>query len=53
MFTLAPATRWGYFMYPIGLVAWLMLTQRPTAEGLPIEIPPQAAREQTVPAAAR
>ena len=53
MFTLAPATRWGYFVYPIGLVAWLMLTQRPTAEGLPIEIPPQAAREQTVPAAAR
>src|SRR6516162_8094530 len=53
MFTLAPATRWGYFVYPIGLVAWLLLTQRPTAEGLPIEIPPQAAREQTVPAAAR
>jgi hypothetical protein len=26
MFTLAPATRWGYFVYPIGLIGWLALT---------------------------
>jgi len=26
MFTLAPATRWGYFAYPIGLIGWLALT---------------------------
>ena len=40
MFTLAPATRWGYFVYPIGLIGWLALTgkgsesegeQRPSA----------------------
>ena len=28
MFTLAPATRWGYFVYPLGLLGWLALTQR-------------------------
>jgi hypothetical protein len=32
LFTLAPATRWGYFMYPIGLAGWLLLT-RPPAPG--------------------
>jgi Glycosyltransferase family 87 len=32
MFTLAPATRWGYFVYPIGLAGWLLLT-RPPAQG--------------------
>jgi hypothetical protein len=26
MFTLAPATRWGYFVYPIGLLGWMVLT---------------------------
>jgi hypothetical protein len=55
MFTLAPATRWGYFVYPIALVGWLLLTRPATATatgGPPIEIPPQATREQTVPAAA-
>jgi hypothetical protein len=26
MFTLAPATRWGYFVYPIGLLGWMLLT---------------------------
>ena len=30
MFTLAPATRWGYYVYPIGLVGWLLLTRPPT-----------------------
>ncbi|MGH3202232.1 MAG: glycosyltransferase 87 family protein, partial [Streptosporangiaceae bacterium] len=24
MFTLAPATRWGYFVYPIALIGWLL-----------------------------
>jgi Glycosyltransferase family 87 len=52
MFTLAPATRWGYFVYPIGLVMWLLLTQPPATGGAPIKIPPQATREQTVPAPA-
>jgi hypothetical protein len=27
MFTLAPATRFGYFMYPLGLWAWLTVSQ--------------------------
>jgi hypothetical protein len=31
MFALAPATRWGYFVYPIGLVGWLILTRPPAA----------------------
>jgi hypothetical protein len=56
MFTLAPATRWGYFVYPIGLVGWLLLTRPPVATttgGPPIEIPPQASREQGLPAGAR
>jgi Glycosyltransferase family 87 len=26
MFTLAPATRWGYYVYPICLCGWLVLT---------------------------
>ena len=51
MFTLAPATRWGYFVYPIGLVGWLLLT-RP-ATGRAIEITAQAAEEQHMPAGAR
>jgi hypothetical protein len=55
MFTLAPATRWGYFVYPIGLVGWLLLTQRPTTAtgGPPIEIQVQSAGEQALPAGAR
>jgi hypothetical protein len=55
MFTLAPATRWGYFVYPIGLVGWLLLTKPPAeaAEGPPIELPGRAPGEQTLPAAAR
>jgi phosphatidylinositol alpha-1,6-mannosyltransferase len=27
MFVLAPATRFGYFMYPLGLWAWLVVSQ--------------------------
>jgi hypothetical protein len=48
MFTLAPATRWGYFVYPLALVGWLLLT-RPgtgTTASPAIEIPAQAAGEQ-------
>ena len=26
MFALAPASRWGYFGYPIGLLGWLWLS---------------------------
>jgi hypothetical protein len=28
MFVLTPATRWGYFAYPLGLLGWLALTRR-------------------------
>jgi hypothetical protein len=54
MFTLAPATRWGYFVYPIGLVAWLLLTRPPTAttDGPPIGVPAESVGEQAVPAGA-
>jgi Glycosyltransferase family 87 len=52
MFTLAPATRWGYFVYPIGLVGWLLLTRPPTATA-PIQIPARVAGEQSLPAGAR
>jgi hypothetical protein len=31
MFTLAPATRYGYFVYPIGLIGWLALTRQASA----------------------
>jgi len=55
MFTLAPATRWGYFVYPIGLIGWLLLTRQATeaAPAPAIEIPAQAAGEQQLPAGAR
>ena len=49
IFTLAPATRWGYFVYPIGLVGWLVLTRPPATDTAPaVEIPPQAAEEQSL-----
>ena len=32
MFTLAPATRWGYFVYPIGLVGWMFLSRPPSPD---------------------
>jgi hypothetical protein len=28
MFVLAPATRWGYFAYPVALLGWLALAGR-------------------------
>jgi Glycosyltransferase family 87 len=52
MFTLAPATRWGYFVYPIALIGWLLLTRPPTAVPS-VEIPAQAVSEPGLPAAAR
>jgi hypothetical protein len=46
IFTLAPATRWGYFVYPIGLAGWLLLTRPPTPETEPargvLSVPAQA-----------
>ena len=56
MFTLAPATRWGYFVYPIGLAGWLLLTRTPTAGTPPpgpgVTIPAQATGKQSLPATA-
>ena len=31
IFTLAPATRWGYFAYPLALAGWCYLTGPPRA----------------------
>jgi hypothetical protein len=49
MFTLAPATRFGYFMYPLGLWAWLAVSvlgsRRPGADA-------DAERERSAPALA-
>ena len=46
MFTLAPATRWGYFVYPLGLVGWMVLTQPPHAAdqdaAASVKVPAQA-----------
>ncbi len=33
MFTLSPATRFGYLAYPAGLYGWLALTGQATAHG--------------------
>jgi len=49
MFTLAPATRWGYFVYPLGLVGWMVLTQRPA---IPDPSPPDPSPPVAVPAQA-
>jgi hypothetical protein len=55
MFTLAPATRWGYFVYPLGLAGWLLLTRLEAEATAPpgpgVTIPAQAGKH-TVPAAA-
>jgi Glycosyltransferase family 87 len=35
MFVLAPATRFGYFMYPLGLWVWLAVSQQGAQRGQP------------------
>ena len=47
MFTLAPATRWGYYVYPLGLIGWMVLTRPAPAEAdqdgpVPLSVPAQA-----------
>ncbi|GII23908.1 hypothetical protein [Planosporangium mesophilum] len=42
IFTLAPATRWGYFAYPLGLLGWYALTTwdrtgPAVARGVPVQ----------------
>jgi hypothetical protein len=55
MFTLAPATRWGYFAYPLGLLGWRGLTGRDRAvagrlpaAGRPTGLAPAVARLTSV-----
>lgn len=37
MFALGPAERFGYFIYPLGLAGWLLLTRRrDTGRGVPV-----------------
>ena len=46
MFILAPSTRFGYFIYPIALVLWLIVTlagRRATADQSPAPPPPDRA----------
>src|SRR5205807_8244566 len=50
MFTLSPATRWGYFVYPIALVGWMVLT-KPQPAGAPE--PAQTADDRPLPAGVR
>jgi phosphatidylinositol alpha-1,6-mannosyltransferase len=51
MFILAPATRWGYFAYPLGLLGWLGLTSRNRA--VAGRLPAAASLTWLAPAAAR
>jgi len=42
LFVLAPATRVGYFVYPLGLAAWLLPSRRPERPGdLSVDPEPQ------------
>jgi hypothetical protein len=43
MFVLAPATRFGYFMYPLGLWAWLIVSQLGARRLLPSDRPDEDA----------
>jgi hypothetical protein len=48
MFTLGPAERFGYFLYPLGLVGWLLLTRR--RPGAPAPAPdPDPGRQTPTP----
>ena len=51
MVILAPATRWGYFAYPLGLLGWLGLTGRDRAAAG--KLPAAASRTWLAPVAAR
>ncbi len=45
LFALAPASRVGYFVYPLGLAAWLLLSHRPELPGsLSVDPEPQRRR---------
>jgi hypothetical protein len=45
LFVLAPASRVGYFVYPLGLAAWLLLSRRPELPGdLSVDPEPQHRR---------
>jgi len=52
MFTLAPATRWGCFVYPIGLVGWLFLSRLPSPGAAETGGPDKGTAPITVPAQA-
>ena len=42
LFTLAPATRWGYFVYPLAIACWLYLSSRAaTPPSQPASGPPE------------
>ncbi len=45
MFVLAPATRFGYFVYPVGLLVWLEVSRMGWAAGAPA--PPAGVGEDT------
>ena len=44
LFTLSPATRFGYFSYPIGLLGWLAIVRAGLPGPVPRAGPPVAAR---------
>jgi hypothetical protein len=41
MFTLAPATRYGYYIYPLALLFWLPLSAHASERSLPPLLPPR------------
>jgi Glycosyltransferase family 87 len=43
MFLLAPATRFGYFIYPAGLLAWLLICEHSPPGPVPLAGPARAA----------
>lgn len=45
MFTLAPATRFGYYIYPAALLAWLLVTQAGRRQVRPKPVPAPAAAD--------
>ena len=53
LFALAPSTRWGYFLYPLGLIGWLALARARRPETLVTSVPEPSTVEtrDTTPAA--